>query len=110
MKSLLLLFMLSLAVVAAPPPDDFGLELVRVVYIPSRTPGGVGKLENSYAIFRCKSVMPDGRHIPDFAKRPGDTFTLPAGSGKTYKVLSIEKQQAVVEYPNGSKKTLKLAR
>ena len=58
------------------------------------------------AIFRCKGVQPDGKPIPDFTKRPGDTFTLPPGSGKTFKVLSIDGQQVIIELPDGTNKTL----
>ena len=61
---------------------------------------------DAYAIFHYKGGQPDGKPIPDFPKRPGDTFTLPPGSGKTFKVLSIDGRQVIIELPDGTKKTL----
>jgi hypothetical protein len=106
---LFLLILASAVVLAAePPPDDFGLQLVKVISIPYRGPPP--KFDR-YAIFRCtKREQPGEKGIPDFPKRTGETFTLPPGSANIFKVLSIEKEQVVIEYPDGSRKTLSLPR
>ena len=65
-------------------------------------------LGRRYAILRYKwwQPGPDGRKIPDFSKRTGQTFTLPPEEEKKYKVIAIEGQTVVIELPDGTRKTL----
>jgi len=63
---------------------------------------------DSYGIFRYKWVKPGpgGQKTPDFPKRRGDTFTLPPETDKIYKLEKIQGQDAIIELPDGTKKTL----
>ena len=86
------------------------LELVKVTYIPFRNnpnnPRAIADSPDSYAVFRYKWSKPGGMRVPDFAKRRGDTFTLPPEDGKKYKVIEIKGLEVVIELPDGTKKTL----
>ena len=63
---------------------------------------------DSYGIFRYKWVKPPlpGKPTPDFPKRRGETFSLPPEMDKTYKLIEIKGQDALIELPDGTKKTL----
>ena len=61
---------------------------------------------DSYGIFHYKWVKPGGQPTQDFSKRRSDTFTLPPETDKTYKLLEIQGQNAIIELPDGTKKTL----
>ncbi len=61
---------------------------------------------DSYGIFHYKWVKPGGKATPDFPKRRGETFNLPPELDKTYKLIEIKGQDALIELPDGTKKTL----
>jgi hypothetical protein len=63
---------------------------------------------DSYATFRYKWVKPGGAKTAGFTKRRGYTFTLEPEKDKTYKVLKIRANEADIELPDGTKKTLTL--
>lgn len=61
---------------------------------------------DSFGIFRYKWVKPGGQATPDFSKRRNDTFTLSPESDKNYKLIEIKDRTAIVEMPDGKKKSL----
>ncbi len=61
---------------------------------------------DSYAIFRYKWKKPGVPETKDFPKRRGETFTLPPEPDKTYKLIEIKGPDAIIELPDGKKKTL----
>lgn len=61
---------------------------------------------DSYGIFRYKWSKPGAQKTPDFPKRRNETFTLPPETDKIYKLIEIKGQDAIIELPDGSKKTL----
>ena len=61
---------------------------------------------DSYGIFRYKWIKPGIPPTKDFPKRRGDTFTLPPETDKTYKLEKIQGRDAIIELPDGTKKTL----
>ena len=61
---------------------------------------------DSYGIFRYKWVKPGGKETPNFPKRRGETFNLPPEMDKTYKLIEIKGPDALIELPDGTKKTL----
>ena len=65
---------------------------------------------DAIATFRYKWVKPGGAKSPDIRKRRGETFTLEPEKDKNYKVLKIRQNEADIELPDGTKKTLTLTR
>ena len=61
---------------------------------------------DSYGIFRYKWFKPGGPKTADFPKRRSETFILPPETDKTYKLLEIQGPNAIIELPDGTKKTL----
>ena len=61
---------------------------------------------DSYGIFNYKWVKPGGQKTEKFPKRRGETFTLPPDADKTYKLIEIQGKSAIIELPDGTKKTL----
>jgi hypothetical protein len=61
---------------------------------------------DSYGIFRYKWKKPGVPETKDFPKRRGETFTLPPEPDKTYKLIEIKGTDAIIELPDGKKKTL----
>lgn len=61
---------------------------------------------DSYGIFNYKWVKPGGQKTERFPKRRGETFALPPEADKTYKLIEIQGKSAIIELPDGTKKTL----
>ena len=61
---------------------------------------------DSYGIFSYKWVKPGGQKTPEFPKRRSETFTLQPETDKTFKLLEIQGKNAIIELPDGTKKTL----
>ena len=61
---------------------------------------------DSYGIFHYKWMKPGGTKAPDFPKRRGETFTLDPEKDKIFKLIEIKGKDAIIELPDGTKKTL----
>ena len=61
---------------------------------------------DSYGIFNYKWVKPGGQKTADFPKRRGESFTLQPEADKTFKLIEIQGKSAIIELPDGTKKTL----
>lgn len=61
---------------------------------------------DSYGIFNYKWVKPGGQKTAEFPKRRGETFALPPEADKTFKLIEIQGKSAIIELPDGTKKTL----
>lgn len=59
-----------------------------------------------YAVFNYRAM---GQPTPDFEKRLGETFSLPPEHDTIYKVIAIKNREVVIEAPDRTTHTLRIA-